>query len=388
MALIAEFGRIMGEEWKAIGLRAMYGYMADLATEPRWYRTHECFSADADLNTAIMTTLVTALQGGPVNPRTAVALTLKHFPGGGPQQLGLDPHFTFGKNQVYPAGLFGNHLKPFVAAIDAGVSSVMPYYGVPIDLTYKGVKYEAVGMAFSKQVVTDLLRGQIGFKGYVNSDTGIIADRAWGLENKTVPERLAAAINAGVDVLSGFHDRQTVVEVVRAGLVPEARVTEAATRLLTEQFALGLFENPYVDADKADAIVGNDRFRARAMDAQRASIVLLQNAAAGTSRVLPIPAPAAAHPVRLYAMGLNPQVVAGAAYGGYTVVNGDYDAAKGDERAPPAATMRSSASRWGCPAAARPATAATIRPPAPTPPSSTPSPARRGAPKIRRAWTP
>ena len=59
MTLIADFGRIMGQEWQAIGLRAMYGYMADLATEPRWYRTHECFSADADLNAAIMRTLAT-----------------------------------------------------------------------------------------------------------------------------------------------------------------------------------------------------------------------------------------------------------------------------------------------------------------------------------------
>ena len=83
------------------------------------------------------------LQGGPVSPRTAVALTVKHFPGGGPQELGLDPHFTFGKNQVYPAGRFGSHLKPFMAAIDAGVSSVMPYYGVPIDLTYHGVDVRA-----------------------------------------------------------------------------------------------------------------------------------------------------------------------------------------------------------------------------------------------------
>ena len=202
--------------------------MADIATEPRWYRAHECFTSDADLTRRIMKTLVTTLQGGPVNPRTAVALTVKHFPGGGPQELGLDPHFTFGKNQVYPAGQFGNHLKPFNAAIDAGVSSVMPYYGVPVDLTYKGVKYEAVGMAFSKQVVTDLLRGQLGFKGYVNSDTGIIADRAWGLESQPVPQRVAAAINAGVDVLSGFHDKQTVIELVEDGLVTESRVTEAA----------------------------------------------------------------------------------------------------------------------------------------------------------------
>ena len=178
---------------------------------------------------------------------------------------------------MYPAGLFAYHLKPFKAAIDAGVSSVMPYYGVPIALRYEGVAYEPVGMAFSKQIVTDLLRGRLGFKGYVNSDTGIITSRAWGLEGKTIPERVAAAINSGTDVLSGFHDTQTIIDLVRDGLLPEARVTEAAKRLLKEQFLLGLFENPYVDAAKAGAIVGRSDFRAKAMDAQRKSIVLLQN---------------------------------------------------------------------------------------------------------------
>ena len=97
------------------------------------------------------------LQGGPVSPSTAVALTIKHFPGGGPQELGLDPHYSFGKRQVYPGGRFEYHLKPFLAAIDAGVSSVMPYYGVPIDVTYKGVTYGPTGFAFSKEIVTDLL---------------------------------------------------------------------------------------------------------------------------------------------------------------------------------------------------------------------------------------
>jgi beta-glucosidase len=336
LALIAEFARTMGEEWRAIGLRGMYGYMADLATEPRWYRVHETFTEDADLGADIMRMLVLHLQGGKVSPATAVALTIKHFPGGGPQQLGLDPHFTFGKNQVYPAGRFADHLKPFRAAIDAGASSVMPYYGVPVDLTYGGVAYQRTGMAFSKQIVTDLLRGQLGFQGYVNSDTGIVADRAWGLENKTVPERVAAAVNSGTDVLSGFHEKRTIVELVERGLLTEARVDEAVARLLKEQFQLGLFENPYVDASKANGIVGSAEFRARALEAQRKSIVLLQNQGqpSAPGRTLPLPAPTTAKPVKLYTMGLNTTVTGDAGYGGYTIVNGDYEAAKGQSRPP------------------------------------------------------
>ncbi len=336
LALIADFARTMGQEWRAIGLRGMYGYMADLITEPRWYRVHECFTEDADLAAEIMRVLVTVLQGGPVSPATNVAMTVKHFPGGGPQQFGLDPHFTFGKNQVYPAGRFADHVKPFKAAIDAGVSAVMPYYGVPVNLTYGGATFDALGMAFSRQIVTDLLRGRLGFGGYVNSDTGIITDRAWGLEQKTVAERIAAAVNGGTDVLSGFHDKQAVLDLLKSGLIPEARADEAARRLLKEQFLLGLFENPYVDASKAGVIVGKDEFRAKALDAQRKSIVLLQNLQNGAARVLPLPKSVAGGPVRLYTMGLNAAVAGAAEHGGYIVVPGDYDAAKGQAR--PAAT--------------------------------------------------
>ncbi|MBB6056004.1 glycoside hydrolase family 3 protein [Tolumonas osonensis] len=315
MSVIEDFAKVMGDEWKAIGLRGMYGYMADLSTEPRWYRVHETFTEDADLNADIMKTLVKTLQGGSLNPDSAVALTMKHFPGGGPQEMGLDPHYSHGKNQVYPAGNFAYHLKPFMAAIDAGVSSVMPYYGVPINVTYEGVKYEQVGMAFSKQIVTDLLRGKLGFKGYVNSDTGIINDRGWGLENKTVPERVAAAINGGTDTLSGFHDKQTIIDLVKAGLVTEERVTLAAKRLLQAQFELGLFENPYVDASKAAATIGNDAHRAIGMDIQRKSVVLLQN----KDNVLPLKAGAS-----VYAMGIAKSDVE--KYG-YVVTDGAADKA-------------------------------------------------------------
>jgi len=300
MEVVKGFAKVMGQEWKALGIRGMYGYMADLATEPRWYRVHETFTEDADLGANIMKTLVENLQGGPLNPASPVALTMKHFPGGGPQEMGLDPHYAFGKNQVYPAGNFGYHLKPFKAAIDAGVSSIMPYYGVPIEVSYEGVRYEQTGMAFSKQIVTDLLRGKLGFKGYVNSDTGIVNDRAWGLEGKSVPERVAAAVNGGTDTLSGFSDVKTIIDLVKSGLVSEARVTEAAKRLVKPMFEMGLFENPYVDEAKATALVGSESSRALGLEIQRKSIVLLQNQGSAAAKALPVAAGA-----KVYTMGLD-----------------------------------------------------------------------------------
>jgi beta-glucosidase len=288
MSPVEDLARVAGSEWRSIGLRGMYGYIADLSTEPRWFRIHETFSEDADLNARIISALVQHLQGGPLNPRSPVALTVKHFPGGGPQEAGLDPHYTFGKTQVYPGGYFGYHLKPFAAAIAAGVSAVMPYYGVPIGLTHDGVRYDEIGMAFSKQIVTDLLRSRLGFKGYVNSDTGVIDSRAWGLEARSVPERVATAINVGTDMLSGFHSNKTLTDLVASRLVSEERISEAAARILKEQFQLGLFENPYVDVDQAADTVGRQDFRDRALEVQRQSIVLLQNLSRGQGKTLPL----------------------------------------------------------------------------------------------------
>lgn len=318
MAPVRALTDVMGAEFRAVGLRGVYGYMADLATEPRWYRISETFTENADLNADIMRALVGGLQGGPVNPRSSVALTMKHFPGGGPQEQGLDPHYSFGKGQVYPGGRFGEHLKPFKAAIDAGLEAVMPYYGVPIKVSYEGVTYDQLGFAFNRQIVTDLLRDKLGFKGYVNSDTGIINERAWGLEDKSVPERAATAINAGVDVLSGFNENELILDLVERGLVRQERVDEAARRLLLVQFRLGLFENPYIDAAGVDGIIGKAEHRAAGLQVQKQSIVLLQNRDQAAGKLLPLAAGK-----RVYTMGMGRADVE--AYG-YKVTDGNYTA--------------------------------------------------------------
>lgn len=323
-ALLGEFGRIMRQEWSAIGLRGMYGYMADLATEPRWYRIHETFGEDADLTSSIITTLVKNIQGERLG-RGSIALTMKHFPGGGPQQGGADSHYDFGKNQSHPSGDLAYQLKPFRAAVAAGVSSIMPAYGIPV-----GTKYAPndVGMAFSRGLLTALLRDTLGFEGNLNSDTGIIGTRAWGLETKSVDDQIAIAVNAGVDVLSGFESNKQIVGLVTSGKISATRLDESVQRLLTEQFRLGLFEDPYVDADRAAYLVGNRAFQIRAEEAQRKSIVLLQN----QNAVLPMRAPAANAPVRVYTMGLRADIVGDARWNSYTVVSGDFDAAKNEKR--------------------------------------------------------
>ncbi len=278
LKLTREFADIARQEWAAIGLRKGYQYMADLATEPRWQRIEGTFGEDANLVADMTREVVLGFQGTKLGEKS-VALTTKHFPGGGPQVEGQDPHFDWGKDQHYPGNMFDYHLKPFQAAIDAGTSSIMPYYAKPI-----GTKYEEIAFAYNKAIIKDLLRTKMGFKGIINSDTGPIEMMPWGVENLTILQRYQKAIDCGVDIFSGSADPTLLLETVKKGMVSEARINESVTRLLREKFALKLFENPYVDVAEAEKIVGNANFQKRADLAMRKSIVLLRNQA----KTLPI----------------------------------------------------------------------------------------------------
>jgi beta-glucosidase len=256
--LTRKFAETAAAEWRAVGLRKGYMYMADLATEPRWGRVEGTFGEDADLTSNMITQIVLGFQGNKLS-NTSVAMTTKHFPGGGPQLDGQDSHFDWGKFAHYPGGMFDYHVKPFKAAIAAGTSAIMPYYSAP-----KGKEFEEVGFSFNKAMIGDLLQGKLGFHGIINSDTGPIEMMPWGVENLSIPERYQKALNAGVDIFSGAADPTTLIDVVKNGLVKEERINQSVAKLLTEKFELGLFENPYVDVAAAEL-------------ALRKSIVLLRN---------------------------------------------------------------------------------------------------------------
>jgi beta-glucosidase len=278
LKLTREFAEIAAKEWSAVGLRKGYMYMADLATEPRWQRVEGTFGEDADLSASMIREIVLGFQGTKLN-KNSVAMTTKHFPGGGPQVGGQDSHFDWGKYAHYPGGMFDYHLKPFVAAINAGTSSIMPYYSAPKDKSM-----EAVGFSYNKAIIQDLLRKKLGFKGIINSDTGPIDMMPWGVEGLSVVERYQKAIEAGVDIFSGSADPTQLLETVKKGLVSETRINESIARLLKEKFELGLFENPYVDVENAIKTVGNTTFQKKADVALRKSIVLLRNDA----KLLPV----------------------------------------------------------------------------------------------------
>lgn len=278
LELTREFADIARQEWAAVGLRKGYMYMADLATEPRWQRVEGTFGENADLAASMIREITLGFQKNKLETGS-IALTIKHFPGGGPQVDGQDPHFVWGQDQHYPGNMFEYHLKPFQAAIDAGTSAIMPYYAKPIN-----TKYEAVAFAYNKAIINDLLRIKMGFKGIINSDTGPIEMMPWGVENLSVLERYQKAIDCGVDLFSGTGDPTLLLETVKKGIVSESRINQSIERLLTEKFELGLFENPYVDVSYAEKTVGNSEFQKKGDLAFRKAIVLLRN----NAKLLPI----------------------------------------------------------------------------------------------------
>jgi beta-glucosidase len=283
--LVQRYADIARQEYLAAGIRVALHPQVDLATEPRWARIGMTFGEDADLTSRLVTAYVRGFQGAELGPASVATMT-KHFPGGGPQKDGEDPHFAYGREQVYPGGRWEYHLKPFRAAIAAGTSQIMPYYGMPV-----GTTWDEVGFAFNEPVIAGLLRKELGFDGIVCTDWGLISDsvimgqpmpaRAWGVEHLSELDRALKVIDAGCDQFGGESRPELVVELVRSGRVSQTRIDASARRLLREKFVLGLFDQPFLDVDRALATIGRADFVAEGEAAQRAAMVRLTDAGSG-----------------------------------------------------------------------------------------------------------
>jgi beta-glucosidase len=280
--LVREFADVARQEYVAVGIRVALHPQIDLATEPRWARINATFGEDADLTSRLVAAYIEGFQTTSLGPDSVATMT-KHFPGGGPQLDGDDPHFPWGREQVYPGDNFDYHLEPFRAAIRAGTSQMMPYYGMPI-----GTEHEEVGFSFSRSIITDLLRDELGFDGIVCTDWGLISDKAaemgdlgaakaWGVEHLDEDERMLKLLDAGIDQFGGEHCADRLVRLVRSGRVTEARVDESARRLLREKFVLGLFDQPFVDEDRAAIVLERADHHAAGRRAQQRAVTLLAN---------------------------------------------------------------------------------------------------------------
>ncbi len=144
-------------------------------------------------------------------------------------------------------------------------------------MTNGATEFAELGFAFDPAFMSGMLRNELGFNGYVNSDTGIITGMPWGVEESSRSERMAAALNAGVHSFSGDGNPAPLIEAVQTGLVEESTIDAAVTHLLTEIMNLGLFENPYVSPKDALEASTSPVHAAAAHDAHCKSIVLLRN---------------------------------------------------------------------------------------------------------------
>lgn len=249
--LVTRLNEVLKEELMAVGVRMALSPDADLITDPRWGRNQECYSEDVETVETMIAAAVKALQGENGLDEHSVMATVKHFPGAGAQTNGVD-----GSPLTISEDSIDLHLAGFKAAIDAGVAAVMPY-------GYSTVPYlggDAVDNSAdqSAAVMTDLLRGELGYEGIIQTD--------WGLN-------FVGAANAGADVLGGAGVRSTA-QLVDG--VDEALLTDACRRILIAKFQMGLFENPYVDEDAAEEIIGSDEHKAVAKEAAAKSFTLVK----------------------------------------------------------------------------------------------------------------
>ena len=326
-ALMRRFGDIARQEYRAVGIQMALSPQADLSTEPRWSRINGTFGEDAALAGRMVRAYVEGFQHGSNGADTAGVLTVvKHWVGYGAAATGYDSHNYYGRKATYSGANLPYHVRPFLGAFAAHVAGVMPTYSILEGATWNGTPIEQVGAGFNHTLLTDMLRGQYGYRGMVITDWAVTNDcnercrigapagdrpsfadvgMPWGVEDLPKRARFVKAVQAGVDQFGGTEDAAMLVAAVHAGELTEARLDTSARRVLTEKFALGLFENPFVDATATARRVGTESFRAAGVDAQRRSTVLLEN----DGKILPLRAGGKNGPLRLFVAGVDTAAV-------------------------------------------------------------------------------
>lgn len=273
-ALVYKAGQIEGQEAKALGYTNIYSPILDIARDPRWGRTLECYGEDPYLIAELGTQMVKGIQS------EGVASTLKHYavysiPAGGRDgDCRTDPH-------VAPRQLHEMFLYPFKKVIqNAAPMGIMASYN----------DWDGVPVISSSYFLTDLLRKEYGFKGYVVSDSEAVeyVETKHQVAN-SYEEAVRQVLEAGLDVRTNFTPPSDFIlpvrHLVKTGKLPETTLDERVRDVLKVKFRLGLFDAPYVkDVKAADKIVGADKHQDFVYEMERQSLVLLKNA----SNILPL----------------------------------------------------------------------------------------------------
>lgn len=276
--LVRQIGQVTAEEMRAAGIPWNFAPCVAVPQDIRWGRTYEGFSEDTALVTELSSAYIQGFQTipkgyGSSDGQTLYALaTPKHYIGDGGTAWGSIHQYMYyqymldqGDTQVDEATLRRLFLPPYQAAVNSGAMSVMASFS-----SWNGVKMHA-----QRYLLTDVLKGELGFRGFVVSD--------WGGINQVDPDYYKAvvtAINAGIDMnMVPYYYHLfigTMKQAVMNGDITQERIDDAVRRILRAKFMLGLFENPYGDPSLA-VTVGSDEHRALARQAVRESLVLLKN---------------------------------------------------------------------------------------------------------------
>lgn len=255
---------VAAAEARAAGIHWTFAPMADIARDPRWGRIVEGAGEDPVLGAAVAAAQVRGFQGEP-GAADRVISGPKHFAGYGAARGGRD----YEDSDVSDAELHNIYLPPFRAAVDAGAGNIMSAY---MDLN-------GVPASGNRWLLTDILREEFGFTGWVVSDANAVRSLTTQHFAPDLADAGARAINAGLDMEMTIVDPAFahLAQAVTSGAVDIAAVDQAVLRVLAAKFALGLFEHPFADEDAAEAVLTDPAHRDVARQAAEKTFVLLKN---------------------------------------------------------------------------------------------------------------
>ncbi len=259
--LVFQCARATASEVRATGLNWTFSPCIAVPRNIRWGRTYEGFGETPELQKMMAAAAVLGYQGDTLGSPGRILACAKHFIGDGGTYNGTDR----GNTVIDEAGLRQIHLPGYVEAIKSGVGSVMVSYNSWNGEYCHGHHY----------LITDLLKGELGFQGFVVSDWEAVQY----LDNdfKTA---IGMAVNAGIDMFMEpnrpIEFINHLMQLVYAGTVPQSRIDDAVARILAVKFRMGLFEHPYASMAHADSL-GSEGHRSIAREAVRKSLVLLKN---------------------------------------------------------------------------------------------------------------
>jgi len=272
--LVERVSRIAAAEATASGIRWTFSPMVDVARDPRWGRIVEGAGEDPFLGSIMARAYVRGYQGPNLGGPESMAACAKHYVAYGAAEAGRE----YNTVDISERTLREVYLPPFNAAVQAGAATLMSSFN-----TINGVPGSA-----NQFTLTQVLRREWGFRGFVVSDWGAVGElMAHGIAND-LPTAARKGFLAGVDMdMESNAYFQHLAGLVKGGEVPPAAVDEAVRRILRIKFALGLFDRPYVDEKNAVTTLPNTNVSA-AREAAEKSFVLLKNDSPGGSALLPI----------------------------------------------------------------------------------------------------